>query len=126
MPSSLQPAPGGFLAFLPLQADNYHVTILNQSSFAPVFPYFSKGNRVRKKKVIITPWSQLCADLSCETQQMVDIGLVGLHNRDRDGKAKNMVDPGEKIPHFMWNGGKEHEEIQRSSLSFCQACRELS
>lgn len=41
MPSSLQPAPGGFLAFLPLQTDNYHVTILNQSSFAPVFPYFS-------------------------------------------------------------------------------------
>lgn len=28
--------------FFPLQADHYHVIILNQSSFAPVFPYFSE------------------------------------------------------------------------------------
>lgn len=54
----------------------------------------------------ISPWSQLCADLSCETQPVVDIGLFGLHSRDRDGKAKNVVDSGQEIPRFMWNGGQ--------------------
>lgn len=40
-PSSLQPAPGGFLAFLPLEDVSHHVTIVKQSSFVPVSPYCS-------------------------------------------------------------------------------------
>lgn len=32
--------------------------------------------------------------------------LFGLHSRDRDVQAKNVLDPGQEIPCFMWNGGQ--------------------
>lgn len=57
----------------------------------------------------IAPWSQLCADLSCETPQMVDLVVFALCSGTEMGKLKMWLIQVKKFLILCGMEGKEDE-----------------